>query len=226
MHCACGQKRIGAGRQQGKYLYYDCCDKQLSFPFPKTCQERSINARVADDLVWSRLSELMSSPELLQKKAQRLTDKRQAEQRSQVGGADDLKKEMAALKQQEDRYNKAYGAALMSIEQLKEYLTPIRERMAGIERQLVSIHERGSLVDEPIIPSDEEIHDTALYFKTALSDLNFEQKREIVLNTVESIIGTQQQLEMRGFIPVTNFCLLNVEDRNRRLAERREIDAF
>ncbi|MDE2021971.1 MAG: hypothetical protein KGI71_03650, partial [Patescibacteria group bacterium] len=55
--------------------------------------------------------------------------------------------------------------------------------------------------------------DTASYFKTARSDLNFVEKREIVFRTVESITGPQQQLEMRGFIPATNF-LLNVEDRN------------
>ena len=227
MQCSCGQKRIGAGRQHGKYLYYDCCDKILCFPLPKNCAERPINARVADDFGWSNLAKLMTSPELMLKQAKRTTDKRQARQGVQKGSAPELQKEIASLRQQEDRYNKAYGASLMSIEQLKAYVSPIRERIVGIERQLAAVHERSQLVDEPIIPTEEEITLTASIFEASLSGLNFEQKREIVLRTVETITGTQKQLEMRGFIPVsTTNGWYKTKDRDCRSAERGEVHAF
>jgi len=43
----------------------------LNFPLPATCKEKGINATVADQLVWQKIAEMMSSPELLSQQVER-----------------------------------------------------------------------------------------------------------------------------------------------------------
>src|SRR3989344_9403805 len=65
--CSCGKRRTGEGPQHGKHLYYRCSDRVSNYPLPRTCVERGVNARIADKLVWQKIVNLMSSPELLSK---------------------------------------------------------------------------------------------------------------------------------------------------------------
>ena len=69
--CNCGTRRTGEGPQNGKYLYYRCSERVYSFPLPPNCFEKGINARLADQLVWQKLSGLMTKPELLCKMAKK-----------------------------------------------------------------------------------------------------------------------------------------------------------
>jgi len=54
-----------------------------------------------------------------------------------------------------------------------------------------------------------------------LSNLNFETKRAIILDVLDKVIGTQQILEVSGFLPITpNHVLLSAEYRHSGVAER------
>src|SRR5215831_5997897 len=66
IRCVCGRTRSGEGPLRGKHLYYRCSDRAVSFPLPPKCCERSINARIADQLVWQQISGIMSSAQLLE----------------------------------------------------------------------------------------------------------------------------------------------------------------
>ncbi|WP_035681208.1 hypothetical protein, partial [Bradyrhizobium liaoningense] len=65
----------------------------------------------------------MGSEELLSEQTSRWLGTRRANVKSSAGDVAAAKKELAALKVQEDRYNKAYGAGLFTVEQLREYTT-------------------------------------------------------------------------------------------------------
>jgi site-specific DNA recombinase len=71
IRCVCGVPRGGEGPQRGRYVYYRCANRIYNYPLPPTCSERGINTRIADALVWNKLAELMSSPELLRGQAER-----------------------------------------------------------------------------------------------------------------------------------------------------------
>ncbi len=223
--CPCGQKRIGAGRKLGQYLYYDCCDKVLCFPLPRKCYEQAINARIADKLVWAKLSDLMSSPDLLTKQAGRWAKARQDKAKVSVGDSAGMEKQIAKLKEEQERYTKAYGSGVFTMEQLKEYTTPVREKITSLETQISKVQQAVRRVDLEAPPTEKEIEAFAKEAHEALLDLNFQEKRAIVLYTVEEIIGTQQQLQVSGYIPVTTTNgWYKTKDRNRRTAECWEVD--
>ena len=71
IRCVCGRTRSGEGPLKGRHLYYRCTDRVLRYPLPPECRERGLNARIADELVWQQMVQLMSSPELMRQQVER-----------------------------------------------------------------------------------------------------------------------------------------------------------
>ncbi|HRH55415.1 MAG TPA: recombinase family protein [Candidatus Paceibacterota bacterium] len=224
VECVCGRKRVGAARKGGKYLYYDCCDKAYCFPLPRTCFENPISAGNADPLVWATLSDLMSNPDLLLEQAERWMNARKAKSKNAIGDTTATQKEIEKLKKEEERYTKAYGSGVFTLEELKQYTTPVREKVANLEALVFKAREEAQRLGVDILPTIEEVHAFAKEAGATLADLSFEQKRAIVLNTVEKIVGSQESLLVTGFIPIkSSNGWFKTTDRHRRTPERREV---
>jgi site-specific DNA recombinase len=217
IYCPCGRRRAGEGPQRGKHLYYRCLDRVLSFPLPHTCKEKAINARIADRVVWDGLAGLMTSPELMQNQVQRWMNSRQIKADSSGMDSEFLKKEITKLKDQEDRYNKAYGGGIFNMEQLKEYTVPVREKIALYESQILQAEQQQRELQSIPLPDANEVEAFAKTTSAILHDLNFVTKKGIVSNVVERVVGTRAKLQIYGFIPVTAETNVNVftNDRHR-----------
>jgi len=202
--CSCGKRRTGEGPQHGKHLYYRCSDRVSNYPLPRTCVERGVNARIADKLVWQKIVNLMSSPELLSKQIRRWMNDRQDKIQSVVGDLTVIEKEIEQLRSQEDRYTKAYGAGLFTMEKLKVYTLPLRDKITAFEKQVADIMQRRNQVQNASFPRETEIEEFASKALKALVDLKFEPKRAIVMNIIERVVGTQDRLQVSGYIPVTS----------------------
>lgn len=222
IRCVCGHTRAGEGPQHGKHLYYRCTDRVLSSPLPPDCHERGINARIADKLVWNKLEGLMSSPALLMAQLDRWVKSQRNRAMSSVGNVKELEKEVLKLRGQEERYGKAYGAGVFSIDQLKEYTTPIKEQINTLETQVAKARQQESRASVRLLPSNDEMESFAEKSVATLSGLSFASKRAIVTNVVEKIIGTQEKLEVRGYLPITtNYVGFQTNDRHCRSPQRR-----
>lgn len=222
--CVCGRTRAGEGPQRGKHLYYRCSDRVLSFPLPRTCKEGGINARIADKLVWDKVSELMGSPDLLQAQFDRWNNALKNKAVSPIGDMGAIEKEVIKLKDQEERYNKAYGAGVFTILQLKEYTIQIKEQLSSLEAQIAKAKQQENQIHATAMPSKDEIKSFVEESARVLSDLSFELKRAIVTNVIDKIVGTQQKLEVSGYIPLTpDYVGYKSSHRNSRFAECREI---
>jgi site-specific DNA recombinase len=201
IECVCGRRRSGEGYYNKPNLYYRCSDRVLSFPLPPKCEEKGINARVADDLVWKKVAGLMSSPELLAEQVNRWFNSRQTKATSALVDSEALKREVGKLNEQLERYNKGYGAGVFTLEQLKGYTEPLREKISQLETQIANAANEASQTRLET-PSKQEMAVFAEKAKETLQDLKFETKRAIILNTVERVIGTQSQLQVIGYIPL------------------------
>ena len=204
MRCVCGRTRTGEGPKHGKYLYYRCSDRVLSFPLPPKCKERGVNARNADRVVWKKIVALMSSPDLLFKQAERWNAAQHAKTTDQSNETIEICREIGKLKEQEARYNRAYGAGLFMLEQLREYTGPLKARTATLESELSKATRERQQREFTVMPDRDAVVSFAEQARNTLHDLRFEQKRSIVLNTVEKITATQRQLHVYGRIPITN----------------------
>ncbi len=113
------------------------------------------------------------------------------------------------------------------MEQLSEHVIPIRGKVTALQSEVMKARQEKLKYDYDPTPSGEETNDFAKATHELLSgELSFEQKRAIVLSTVEKIVGTQEKLQVSGYIPVTTNGWYTTKDRHRRIAERGEVHAF
>ena len=224
--CACGTRRNGEGPQKGKHLYYRCSNRVYNFPLPPTCSERGINARIADKLVWNRILELMSSPEILTAYMERWTNKREGKKEPAEGEVEVMQREINKLQSHLDRYLKAYGAKIISLSELRKLRDAIDKRINVLEESIGKAKQEKHEARVEIFPSGDEIREFTTLASKTLQDLNFEAKRVIVRSTVEKIIGTQKQLEVVGKILITpfNYVKQQTECRNCRITKRWKIN--
>ena len=226
IRCVCGCTRTGEGPQHGKHLYYRCANRVKSYPLPPTCQEKGINARIADGLVWSKVSQLMSSPGLLQKNVERWLNDRGTKTQDVLVDVQALEKEVAKLEKQESRYLEAYSEGVFSVEKLRELATPLKERINSVKTQIVHAQSKSAQTQQAAVPTLADIKAFAKKATAQLQDLNFEAKRAIVMNIVDRVIGTQKEMQVYGYIPVTNHVEYKTIDRNCRAAECRQVHPF
>jgi site-specific DNA recombinase len=221
--CVCGRKRAGEGYYNKPNLYYRCTDRTLNFPLPANCAEKGLNARAADELVWKKIADLMSSPKLLAEQAERWLKNTHTKAKSVLVDVEAIEKEIGKLNEQLERYNKGYGAGAFTLEQLKNYTAPLQERISQLKTQVANATSEAS---EMLLetPSEQEMEAFARKAKETLRGLKFAAKRAIILNTVDKVIGNKDHLQVIGYLPLD--VQFNSLHRYRRTAERRQVDTF
>lgn len=225
--CTCGCRRTGEGPMHGKHLYYRCTDRVKSFPLPPNCKEgKSLNARVADELVWDKISQLMCSPELLAKQVERWFETRSSKAQQPAIDIESTQKNISKLKDQEDRYTKAYGGGVISVEQLKEYVTPLRDKISILQNQIEKAKIENIKTGELELPKQQEIEHFTKKATESLIDLNFMEKQAIVRNVVDKIVGNQKELQIYGYIPLTSNVEYCTTNRNCGATKCWEINSF
>jgi site-specific DNA recombinase len=220
IRCVCGRTRCGEGALRGKHLYYRCSDRVLRFPLPAVCKERGINARIADKLVWHKIADLMCSHELMATQLERWANSKRDKATNTTGDAKHLENELASLKEQIGRHNKAYGAGLFTLEQLRDYTEPLKARMAAIELTTSSVDQEASRAKSFSLPGKEEMRLFANEARKTLHDLSFSEKRVIVLNTIDRIVGAPGKLTIYGSIQLKHHVEFQTDDRHGLYAPR------
>ncbi|MFA5272338.1 MAG: recombinase family protein [Candidatus Omnitrophota bacterium] len=204
IYCTCGRKRTGEGPMHGKHLYYRCTDRVYSHPLPPKCREAGLNARIVDNLVWKRVSDLMTSPERITIEADRWLKNRKAPVAVQTISVDHIEKEIEKLKKEEERYVKAYGAEAISLEQLKEHTAEIKEQVSTLRGQEMYVEQQRRRAQEIILPSMEELEGFCKKAQNMISYLNFGVKQKIVRELIDKVIGSQKELLVEGYLPINN----------------------
>ena len=214
IRCMCGRTRSGEGPLKGRHLYYRCTDRVLRYPLPPECRERGLNARIADELVWQRMVQLMSSPELMRQQVERRVGSLESAASRPVDDITAIEREVDKLKEQASRYNTAYGAGVFTLEQLRECVTPVNDKIKGLEAQIAEARDQRQVMEADVPPSVDDIERFASKAREGLSGLNFEQKRAIVMNTVDRVIGTQRGLQVLGYISIPDHVEFQTSDRH------------
>lgn len=152
-------------------------------------------------MVWQGISDLMSDPKLLKEQAMRFTGNKTTEVANTSTEADELKREIEKLKKEEGRYIKAYGAEIISEEQFKEAIADLKGRRGILERQVGHMESQKQDVDDVIVPTDNYLKEFSDAARFVLQErLIFPQKQAIIHKSVDTIIGEQCKLTIRGYI--------------------------
>ncbi len=219
--CPCGKRRAGQGHIDRGYFFYRCTERLQSYPLPPTCNIKGVNVKKVDPLVWNKVAELMSSPDLMRKQIDRLVRNKKDTVQASIDDIASLEKEVEKLKSQEDRYNKAYGAGVFTMEKLQEYLTPIRGKITTIQSQILKNQEQASSRKE--MPTQEEIEAFAEKAVMVLKNVNFTSRRAIIMNVIDKVIVSPELIQVYGCIPINENVALCLNDRDSQDTNRHQI---
>lgn len=210
--CPCGKRRAGQGHANRNYFFYRCTERLNSYPLPRTCKIKGVNVKNVDPFVWSKIVELMSSPDLLNAQISRSMKKKQFGVHASINEIPSLEKEVEKLKLQEDRYNKAYGAGVFTMEKLQEYINPLRKKVANIQSEILKTQEQAENMAE--MPNQRTIEEFANKSVQALKNLSFASKRAIVLTVIDKVIVSPELIQVYGRIPIVENVGLCLNDRD------------
>ena len=163
--------------------------------------EKGINARIADKLVWQKFVEFVSSPEAMREQIDYWITRRQNRVNPLLENTGAFKNEYSKLKKQENLLINALTNEAITEDQLKEYIAPIKKRISELETLIREAEQKENSVHTIRIPGQNELREVATKAKETLQNLNFEQKRAIIMSVIEKIVGTQQQLQITGYVP-------------------------
>lgn len=220
--CVCGRRRTGEGPQHGKHLYYRCSDRVYNHPLPPKCHERGVNARIADVLVWDKVSGLMSSPELMKAQLKRWLESKRG-QSTDDDPIDNLKDDLEKIKKEQQRYIKLYGTGIINIGQLEDAIKGLRLKQVALEQKISQTEVAKPTADIPL-PTDQILDSYAQRAVFALQSLTFDKKRAIIEQVIDRVVADQKRLQVFGYLPISeaNYVKFFSKGRDCGVAECRE----
>jgi site-specific DNA recombinase len=202
--CTCGRRRTGEGPQQGKHLYYRCTNRVYSFPLPRSCFEKGINARIADSVVWERVEELMRSPELLNSQIERYKmANKNTDTKKTLLDVDGTKKQIVKLKTQMQRYETLFTEDLITLEKMKEHHAIFTKEITELENILLKFNLEKKIDVNVSYPSYDEIKFFAKEFRDYTDSLSFEAKKGIIATSLDKVYSNPTGLHVYGSFNLT-----------------------
>lgn len=225
IRCTCGCTRTGEGAMRGKHLYYRCSDPVIQYPLPRKCFIGGINARITDDLVWSNVKKLMSNPKLIKAQVNRHFSQKSTAM-DHTNEINRLESDINKLAIEEDRYAKAFGQQVITLDQLQRFVTDLRLKKVTLEQRLAQFTKEQQKIPS-VKPTDDQIQSFCHKVVEKLEVISYEKKRNIVLKVIDHIVADQEKLCVYGHLPLkeADYVGLWSENRDCRARQRGEVDA-
>ena len=202
----------------------------MRFPLPKECHNKGVNATVLDDKVWSMIVDLLSNRKLIEEHFEIWKRKQDNSPEDSQFLKDKLKRQLDTYDEQENRYLKAYGEGVITLEQYKERLYSIKNSKDGILSKLQQLSSTSSLSDQMVIMPDLEEYCKKMI--VVLKNRNFEKKLLIVRKVISKVATDGKIAKIQGYIPLQipveenkKNVKFKTECRHCRIAQCREINA-
>ena len=195
--CACGSKRVGDG-VNGHY-YYRCSQRIYKFPLPNKCTYQGVNAEILDEMVWTKLLNMLTEPEVIKSQVLRWQKKQDKINLVSKGEISQAKYALEVLKDEEDRYTQAFGSKLITFEKYKEFMEGVRAKKEAIEEQT-----KESLVNSQ--ENEINLDNIDKVCKDVLDDLKIitkEKKQAYMRSMIKSIyVKERNEALVNGYIPL------------------------
>ena len=166
------------------------------------CDNLPVRQDLLDELVWGEVIRLLEDPKLVQAEI----DRRLAA----VQAADPMKKrentlrqELIRIRKRIDRLVSAYQEELISIEELRERITPLRQNQRATESELDSVcHQTQERANA--LRLAETLNDFLSRLRTSAQTLDVEKRQQIVRLLVKEVLVGDDVIVIRHSIPISD----------------------
>jgi site-specific DNA recombinase len=216
---SCGTCRLGCiGRSsRGGYAYYVCVGRShgtISHRDEK-CSACSIPVEQLDELVWQDVCEMLMHPEMIATALYRAQGGQWLPQELQAR-RENLRKARVSLEQQMERLTDAYLANVLQLEEYKRRRHELEQRVSVIAEQKRQLEANVGHHDQ-LAGMVQSIEAFCQRVQQGISEVTFEQKRQLIELLIDRVIVTGEEVEIRYVIPTSprseqiHFCHLRLD---------------
>ena len=189
--CPCGANRNGDGPDGKKY--YRCTSRHPFRPMQTQCKVGGINVKVADAYVWDKISELLTSPELIRMHAERWL-KRQNATRMSID-TKSLEAQHTGLLNEQKRYVDAYGKGLISEQLFADKMKETNKQIDAVNKDIIKASENR------VVTGKIDVEQLVERATRKIGNLEFDQKKFIVERVIDKIVADPKEFTIWGHIP-------------------------
>jgi len=185
-----------------KSNYYRCIGTQGErFHNGPVCRNRGVRQDQLESLVWDKLLELLSTPELihneLEERRTLALDSAPSQKRRET-----LLKELARVQRGIDKLLDAYQDSLLNLSELRDRIPELRKKAETIEAELQALD--AAEIDQSTLSQFQETVDT---FKQKMQKnaqtLDIHERQKIIRLLVKEILIYEEKITIRHSIPAT-----------------------
>ena len=199
--CGYAYYRSSTRTTKKKLYYYRCLGSDgWRYEEGKRCASRPLRQDGLDRLVWDELLRLLEEPALLQAELERrLEAGREADpQRRRM---EELRGERARLKRAHERLLTAYQEELISLDELRRRVPPIRDRKRQLEAELRAV-ESAAADREQYLRIAETLESFRERLHSGASSLDVVERQKVLRSLVKEVLVGDGEITICHSIPV------------------------
>lgn len=195
----CGQcnYKLGA-RTSGSRVYYGCYSRKGNNR-PKMCFSKNVRGDKLEGVVWETISRLLSQPELI---VEHVKNRAQAHPTPYLeANLDRVHHALEKKAVEADRMLDAYKVGAIDLPTLKQKIEAIKKEEAELTEEKARLDSEVRKAEAQEL-NEEKLHEFCQNLPATLTNLDFEDRRQILREVVDRIVVDGDEVTIYGIIPV------------------------
>jgi site-specific DNA recombinase len=200
--CGYAYYRTSTRTSKRKLHYYRCLGSDdYRYPHGRVCENRPVRQDYLDALVWDNVLELLQDPRLIRAEIERRLEAiRNASPTKQRQDA--LRKESARLQNSIGRLLDAYQEELISLEELRHRMPPLRKRQQAVEAQRQALAEQVT-DSQGYLRLADTLEAFLARLRAQAETLDVIEKQKILRLVVKEVLVGEDTITIKHAIPIT-----------------------
>jgi site-specific DNA recombinase len=202
----CGYALYGKPASNSKYkrLYYRCAGQDgHRWTNGRVCSAHPIRVDAMDELVWEQTRRLVEQPDLVMQEYTARVQKKQRRQTEFKALLAKKKRESKQLELEKERMLDLYQSGQIALAEIEPRLKSLRSKIKKSQDECALL-EKGEKEESHRLQLIEQFADFTHQMKANLTNLNFEERRQVVRLLVEEVIVNTQteEITVRHILPL------------------------
>ena len=201
--CGYAYYRTSTRTSKRKLYYYRCLGSDnYRFPKGRVCQNRPIRQDHLDGIIWQKVVELLSNPDLVKAEINRRVEEIQSSNPTKRR-KESIEKELLRLGNNIQRLLDAYQEDLIKIEELRDRMPQLRKRQKALQSELASLE--CALSDQKtVFRLATDIESFLDQLKSAADTLSVKERQKVLRLIVKEILIDDDTVTIKHSIPLPN----------------------
>jgi site-specific DNA recombinase len=182
--CDCGYRRVGDGYSKGNNHYYRSAARIYRFPKETDCSCQGVNAVVLDGLFWNKLEEILTTPILLKRYAEKWLMHKNEYADNANNELANLNKKLELLKDEQLRYAKMYGENVIDAGQFEKLIAGTKQKKNDFIYQISDVKKR--VQDDNL--NTVNVNELCEEAQRVIKSLDTTDRKQVVKDLVEKVI--------------------------------------